>query len=270
MGPRQGHFPKKIPMAALARDAVRVMSLDPNFKPKRSSRFTGVPLQRILDRAGVGPMKGVTVIGRDQYAVYLPASLAANPGVIVAWEREGQPLSAYQGGPMKLLFPPELKMHPSAYCWFVEALIPDYVEQPTVTVRENGKATRYTPSDLDALRPEKRSLFLSIPLGYRRDLSMVAQPSRVTALRLSTLFSERNLAGKRVTLTPFSGRPIALPAAPLLSCEVLLVYRIDDAPIHPALGGPFALFFPVTACRALEGLAPETASLFYLNEISLD
>lgn len=270
MGPRQGGFPMVLPFSVLGDDAVSISSVDPNFGSGALSNYTAVPLQRILDRAGIGPMKGVTVIGKDQYAVYIPAKLAANPQVSIALEREGKPLSNYRGGPLKLLFPPELKMHVSAYCWYVETLIPDYYDNPTVMVRMKGKTRRYTPSDLDALLPEKRSLYLSIPTGYRWDLPKLLQPSQVTALKLGALFAGEDLTGKKVTLTPFSGRPITLPVEPLLSCEVLLVYRINDEPIHPAMGGPFSVYFPVMTCAELEGIAPETASLFFLNEIAID
>ena len=270
MGLRQGGFSKDISFTDLTGDAVTISSVDPNFRSGALSRYTAVPLQRVLDRAGVGYMRGVTVIGKDQYAVYIPAELAANPQVAIAFERDGKPLSDYRGGPFKLIFPPELNMHLSAYCWYVDTLIPDYHDNPTVTVRVNGKTTRYTPSDLDALLPEKRSLYLSIPAGYRWDLPKLLQPSRVTALKLGALFAGEDLTGKEVTLTPFSGRPMTLPVEPLLSCEVLLVYRINDEAIHPAMGGPFSVYFPVMTCAELEGIAPETASLFYLNEISIE
>ena len=270
LGPRQGAFPKVIPFSTLAGEAVSLSSVDPNFDPKTLSQYGGVPLRSILDRAGIGPMRGVTIIGRDQYAVYVPEKIAANPQVVITSEREGKPLSDYRGGPLKLLFPPELNMHVSAYCWYVETLIPDYYENPSVTVRVNGKARRYTPSDLDALLPEKKSFYLSIPAGYRRDLPKLVQPSRVTALKLGALFAGEDLSGKKMTLTPFSGRAMTLPVEPLLSCEVLLVYRINDEAIHPAMGGPFSVYFPVMTCGELEGIAPETASLFFLNEISID
>ncbi|BCS97481.1 hypothetical protein DSLASN_31130 [Desulfoluna limicola] len=270
MGPRQGAFPTEIPWRAMAGDAVSILSVDPNFGSGGPSRYTGVPLQRFLDRAGVGPMQGVTVIGRDQYAVYIPAKLAANPQVVIVSEREGQPLTDYRGGPLKLLFPPDLNMHLSAYCWYVETLIPDYYENPGITVRVDGNMRRYTPADLDALLPVKRALYLSIPAGYRWDLPKLVQPSRVTGLKLGALFTGEDLSGKTMTLTPFSGRPITLPVDPLLSCEVLLVYRINDEAIHPSMGGPFSVYFPVMTCAALEGIAPETASLFFLNEISID
>lgn len=269
-GPRQGDYPNVMSFKALAGDAVSVSATDPNYEEDSPLPYTGVPLQRILNRAGVTGMTGVTLIGRDQYAVYLPAALAANPKVIIAAERAGQPLARYFGGPLKLMFPLELKMHPSAYCWYVETLIPDYVENPFVTVKVNGKASQYTPADLDALGPSHKSLYLSIPLGYRWDFPKIAQPSRVTAIPLGALFDGKDAGAKRLTLTPFSGRPVTLPVAPLLSCEVLLVYRINDEPIHPALGGPFSVYFPVMACGELEGIAPETASLFFLSEISID
>ncbi len=270
MGAHHGAHPKAVPFSAFSDDRVTLLAADPNFDSTRLSLYSGVPLQRILDRAGVGPIKGVTLIGRDQYVVYLPAELVANPQVIIASERAGKPLTPYRGGPLKLMFPPELQMHLSAYCWYVDTVIPDYDDSPRVTVRLGGKTKQYTLPDLDALGPEKRSLFLSIPLGYRWDFPQLNQPSRVTAVSLETLFAGENLAGKQVTLTPFSGRPMILPVEPLLACEVMLVYRINDESIHPALGGPFSIYFPVMACGDLKGIAPETASLFFLHEISVD
>ena len=270
MGTGQGHDPDPIALGACADEVVTVTSVDPNFDSGGPSQFTGVPLQAILDRAGVSGMKGVTLVGSDQYTVYLPAELAATPGVILASKQDGKPLSRYLGGPFKLLFPPELKMHQSAYCWYVDTLIPDYVDNPEVTVSVDGRTKRYTLSDLDALCPEHRTLYLSIPLGYRWDLPKMNQPSRVTAIPIGALFDAGDVTGKKLTLTPFSGRPMTLPVAPLLTCEVMLVYRINDQPIHPALGGPFSVYFPAMSCGELEGIAPETASLFFLHEISVD
>ncbi|WP_152004900.1 molybdopterin-dependent oxidoreductase [Desulfoluna spongiiphila] len=270
MGTGKGNALASIALDACAGEVVTVTSVDPNFGSGGAFRYTGVPLQAILKRAGVSGMKGITLVGRDQYTVYLPAGLAANPDVIIASERDGNPLSQYLGGPLKLLFPPDLKMHQSAYCWYVETLIPDYVDNPGVTVTVGGRTTRYALSDLDALRPEHKTLYLSIPLGYRWDLPKLKQPCRVTAIPLGALFDGEDVTGKKLTLTPFSGRPMTLPVAPILSCEVMLVYRINDQPIHPALGGPFSVYFPVMSCGELEGIAPETASLFFLHEISVD
>ena len=259
-----------IPPRELEKEGAVFLSMDPNFEPAPLVPYTGVPLGRVMKWAGAGPVRGVTVVGRDQYAVYVSAELMANPGVGLVWEREEEPLSNYRGGPLKLLFPPELAMHVSAYCWYVETLIPDPGASHGLTVKIDGKSKVYNLSELDAMAHEEKHLYLSIPLGYRWNLPKLVQPSTVAAIPLSSLLGDADLTGKHVTLTPLPGRAMTLPVASLLSCEVLLVYRINGAPIHPAYGGPFSLYFPVITCRALEGIAPETASLFFLNEISID
>ncbi|WP_180137219.1 molybdopterin-dependent oxidoreductase [Desulfoluna butyratoxydans] len=270
MGGKKGHGTVSVAVGATVPGAVTFSSGDPNFDSGGPSSFTGVPLGRILNQAGVTDMAGVTLIGHDQYTVYLPAEVVSKPGVIIVSDQDGKPLSRYLGGPLKLLFPPGMGMHQSAYCWYVDTLVPDYLDNPEVKVSVNGKTKTYTLSGLDALLPEHRTLYLSIPLGYRWDLPKLNQPCRVTAVPLAALFDGEDVTGRELTLTPFAGKSITLPVAPLLSCDVMLVYRINDQPIHPALGGPFSVYFPVMSCGELQRVAPETASLFFLHEISVD
>lgn len=270
LGPRDGSFPCVISLHDVVSDGSSLLSSDPNFDAGTPSLYKGVPLRHILERAGAEPVTGVTLVGRDQYTVYLPKKIVDNPGVVLVSERNGEPLSDYRGGPLKLLFPRELKMNLSAYCWYVETLIPDDYEDPRMVVRVDGNMMRYTPKDFDGLNPEKRTLYISLPDGYRCNFLSVRQPSEVTLLALSSLVGDGDFAGRRVTFTPFSGQAITLPLELLIDCGVFLVYRINGELIHPALGGPFSLYFPMTGCQTLDGIIPELGALFFLNEISID
>lgn len=66
--------------------------------------FTGVPLARLLDAVGAkGAVIEATAI--NDYWVEIPVSDAVPDGPIIAWERNGRPLSIRDKGPLWLVYP---------------------------------------------------------------------------------------------------------------------------------------------------------------------
>ena len=49
--------------------------------------------------------------------------------------------------------------------------------------------------------------------------------------------------------------------------KILIVYRINGKPVHPAHGGPFSVYFPVVSNPHLAERFPDSAALFFLKEI---
>ncbi len=71
-----------------------------------SSRWRGVPLSAILERAGVRPRASELVLrARDNYTESVPLAFALEPGNILAIEQNGEPLVAKHGYPVRLLLP---------------------------------------------------------------------------------------------------------------------------------------------------------------------
>ena len=88
-----------------------------------NGRWTGVPLRAVLDRAGVktdarefvffGADRGVEDVDfrgnitkvEQQYGRSLPREKALAPELMLAWALNGEPLTAHQGFPLRLLVP---------------------------------------------------------------------------------------------------------------------------------------------------------------------
>lgn len=78
--------------------------------------FSGTPLSNLLEQVGFldeavevvfhGADKGDPMPGRkEQYVRSLPLEVALNPDTILAWEMNGEPLSANHGFPLRLVVP---------------------------------------------------------------------------------------------------------------------------------------------------------------------
>ncbi|HXE57237.1 MAG TPA: sulfite oxidase [Gemmatimonadales bacterium] len=81
-----------------------------------TASFTGVPLRKVLDRAGlareavevvfVGADRGRVADGREEaYARSLPIDVAMHPDTLLAWAMGGEPLTPEHGAPLRLVVP---------------------------------------------------------------------------------------------------------------------------------------------------------------------
>lgn len=66
--------------------------------------FTGVALNTLLDELGIdsGTLKAVAA---NDYAVQIPVSDAVEGGPIMAYDRDGQPMSLREKGPLWVVYP---------------------------------------------------------------------------------------------------------------------------------------------------------------------
>ena len=73
-----------------------------------NARFTGVPLQLLLDRAGIED-DAIEVVATgadaDSFQRGLPLAVARRPDVLLAWEMNGEPIPRPNGGPVRLVVP---------------------------------------------------------------------------------------------------------------------------------------------------------------------
>ncbi len=230
---------------------------DPNFPEDGIKIFTGVNLTRVLELAGLDNRYGLTVIGSDQYVGYLtPAQVSS--GMLV-WKKDGQPIPGLRGGPLKLMFPKESSVHAACYTWYVTALIQGRPKAPALTVTASDKAMTYTVSSLAALAEPLPPSQMSIAQGCSRSaVPEMDQPVRAVSLtRLTGNLSQADT----VELIPFYGPAVRLkPEALAFDARIIL-------DMHPALGGPYAVVFPIEAHHELKGLIPESGAFFFLKTI---
>ncbi|MFB6149260.1 MAG: sulfite oxidase-like oxidoreductase [Halobacteriales archaeon] len=73
---------------------------------KLDCEFTGVQFETLVDRAGVTPeAEHVMFSALDGYTTDLPLADCRHPGVLFAYEFDGEPLSQEHGGPLRVVTP---------------------------------------------------------------------------------------------------------------------------------------------------------------------
>ncbi|MDX1661664.1 MAG: sulfite oxidase [Gemmatimonadota bacterium] len=142
------------------------------FGAVSTGEFTGAPLPRVLERAGVSP-EAVEIVftgadggevegGREiAFERSLPVAVAEDPEVLLAWGMNGQPLSPSRGGPVRLVVPAWYGM--ASVKWLVAVRA---VDEP---FRGWFQAERYVYRD-DAERPD------GTPVTRKRVRAVIARP----------------------------------------------------------------------------------------------
>ncbi len=92
-----------------------------------NASWKGVPLRALLERAGVRPeTRDIKLTCADGYTESIPVEKAMEPGVLLAYEMNGEPLSAKHGAPARLLVPNIFGMKNTKWVQKVEAVNEDY------------------------------------------------------------------------------------------------------------------------------------------------
>ena len=221
----------------LLREGVTILFRDPNFDNENFHQFKGVPLCFLLSMAGIS-VADVTLVGRDQYSVHLPLKMVKDPRVALAVKRNGKFLAPFEGGPVKLMIPPEYGLPFSAYCWYVEALV------------QKEEARDF-------------SLFLPMPDGYCVGGKGPCQPPGVQAVPLDSLFDEGAFKGRHLTFVPHVGRSMTLSGDDVSGRGLLVIFSLDGRPLPFYFGGPFSIYFPVLHDASLGAMAPDSGGLFF-------
>ncbi|WDP87764.1 MAG: molybdopterin-dependent oxidoreductase [Desulfobacter sp.] len=246
--------------------AEKFRTRDPNFADEGITEYTGVRISKIIKLAGQDKDFGVTIIGADQYVGYLPGEFL-DKGFLV-WEMAGKPISELNGGPLKIMFKEDAGIHTSCYTWYVKALVAGPVRQAEITLIFGKEIQKF---QWDALLSQAVILdrsMLSIAQGCRNEFKGLSSPEIIKAVPLSYFLSDYSLNNKiqSVQLLPFAGPSVTLgPDA--LDYPMFVLVSCDNQRLHPALGGPFSVVFPVEAYPALYGLVPESGALFFLEKI---
>ena len=238
-------------------------AIDPNFAEDGRLNFAGTPLVKVLELAGLEQGTEVTVVGEDQYVGYLTPNRLARG--ILAWERDGDPISPMKGGPLKIMFPEDAGEHASCYTWYVVALVQGRPAGDSLTVTVNGDSTVFERADLMALSEPLPANRVSIAQGCRNNFDeLMASLKAVPLNRLIGSLSEPG--GRMVEFWPYFGPVVRLRADVLLD-DTLIVTGRDDRALHPALGGPFCVVFPVEDHPSLQDRVPESGAYFFLKAI---
>ncbi len=245
-------------------------TIDPNFKKDGVTEFRGIRIPKLLEIANISSDQDLTIIGADQYVGFLPKEKLAD-GLLV-WEMNQKPIRGLKGGPLKIVFPETAGIHTSCYTWYVDAIVAGTAERAELTVVSGSSQTRYRRADLLAhARPLTPSLF-SIAQGCRNEFKDQSTVAQIKAVPLTYFLSPDQLDPadpekmNAIVLKPFSGPQIQL-APDILNYPVFVLVACDDHPLHPSLGGPFSIVFPVEDHPRLQGMVPESGALFFLEKI---
>jgi len=243
--------------------ASRLEAVDPNFPEDGKRVFRGVKLTRVLELAGLGKGHGLTVIGADQYVGYLTPVQAAR-GMLV-WEADGRPVSGLRGGPLKLMFSGGAGGHASCYIWYVAALVQGRPKVPDLAVTAMDRPLKYPYADLCAWAEPLPPRLVSIAQGCRSTFAGGTSDMPVRSVSLTRLTGDLSRADS-VELIPYYGPVIRLkPEA--LAFDARIIVRWGTQNLHPALGGPFVVVFPIEAHHELKALVPESGAVFFLKTI---
>ena len=86
--------------------------------------FTGVPMQAVLDAAGIPPTATVETVALNDYRYSTTAEAFTGSEALIATEQDGGPVPYDQGGPIRLIFPDgsELSDVLDAWNWSLSSL----------------------------------------------------------------------------------------------------------------------------------------------------
>lgn len=247
-----------------------IQAIDPNFKEDGMVTYTGIGVEKIFDLAGISWEKGITVIGSDQYVGFLSKEQILQDMVFLVWQMNHTPLGKLKGGPLKIMFLDRARVHASCYTWYVEALIAG-MDQAVLRVQVNGKERSYTRKNLLPHTGELSVRMLSIPQGCRNESKgFTAGEKTIYAVPISRLIKPAELKkATRIKLIPLTG-PVMTLKPEVFNSPVILVVSCAGGALHPALGGPFSIIFPVENHPELKGMVPDSGALFFLEKIIVE
>ena len=208
-----------------------------------TGRWTGVPLLRLLELAGVRPDcveilvagadRGRTAQGETRYERSLPLAAALSPDVLLALELNGRLISPAHGGPLRLVVPGWYGMASVKWVARIEALAAPfrgYFQGERYVYREPGKA----PAPVTQMRV--KSIFVSPAPSAR---------VRMGALRVRGLAWSGSAPIDKVEVAVEGGGPFA--AARLLGEPIAHAWRRWEMIWTPSHRGRHVL-----RCRATD------------------
>jgi len=264
----QGFIPTTITLDTIKQFSSTINAVDPNFKKDGNTSFTGIKLEKLLSLAGALPGDGVTLVGSDQYVGYASPKMARQ--ALLVFELNHQPISTLKGGPLKIIYPDQAKVHGSCYTWYVDIIVAGRVQNPFLTITDKGSTKKIFLPDLDSETKTLSTNLVSVPSGCRKNFKDAVADKSVKYVTLADLLKpmlKENAA--TIEFIPFVGAAVRIKK-PVLDYPVYIIVSHDNVPIHSALGGPFAVVFPIEKYPELTGMVPESGALFFLEKIRIE
>jgi hypothetical protein len=261
----------RVDLDALVPHARTIQAIDPNFTEDGMAAYTGIGVKKIFDLAGIPWDKGVTVIGADQYVGYLSKEQILQDMAFLVWQMNHTPLGPLKGGPLKIMFRDQARVHASCYTWYVDALVAGGMDPAVLRVQVNGNERSYTRKELVLHAGELDPRMLSIPQGCRNEFKgFQAEKKTIHAIPFSHLVKPAEIKkATRIKLIPLAG-PVMTLKPDVFDSPVSIVVSCAGGALHPALGGPFSIVFPVENHPELKGMVPDPGALFFLEKIIVE
>jgi len=225
---------------------------------KKVVEFRGVRLQDLLERAGMAPgVSEVTCVAFDAYRATVPVEDIRRYPILLALERDGQPIPRKQGGPLCLVFPEsdhkELRARytDKFWAWYVTHVI---VGTETVRLRVGGREIDLAALDALAQISFEGTVGYKLHWPKRTMLHGVRLRDALAAAGLALAPGGAVVVRGKPPVDRDPANPLKLDAADVLAFDILLATRYDDdrRPIPARLGGPVTLALPAQ-CAAKYG-----------------
>jgi hypothetical protein len=240
--------------------------------PKVPTKYRGVPLKTLLDRAGVKVgAKEMTVVAADAYYVSMSLSKAIADQGLLAISENGKPIPRSNGGPAYMVYrtPPNAPQTNDNQAWAYYTTHIVVGNEPLRLKIGNKTLNRF---ELEKLPATTINTLVGYKIGWDSDAVKLTGVKLTTLLQNQKLTLPQNAIVKirRKAMTPNEPQKFVELSADLLKrCDVLLVYRWgNDAQNIPGQkGGPLTLAYGKN-CTSDE--AKDLAWLPFVESISIE
>lgn len=217
----------------------------------------GIAVSQLLEKAGVEPsVQEVTFLSSNNYRVTVSLEDLKNYPILLAWGKNGKPLSRSEGGPLYLVFPysdyPELPDRYSDAFWafyVTDMIVGNEPGMIKVDIKPFDVGSKvFDRAALDAL-PQTS---IEEPVGYKFGwpvgkvkLTGVKLRDIITAANIDLTSQGRVFIKGKASLSSEPQEPVQLPSQEVLNCDIILATRWgeDAIPIPSSMGGPITLAF---------------------------
>jgi len=238
-------------------------SFDPNYKRNKINHYSGISFTDMMKQTPFRDFNGITIIATDQFLNFIPNDMLIQSGGMIANKLDNQKISPHKSGPFRVMYPPEHAQNTMAYVWNVETIITDTFNNPELKINEHS----LTSSQMKSFIHQEKQKRIPRPSGSYSFQKKDDAEKLISYVLLNDLLKNFSITGQTITFTPLAGKKIIVSSDVIKDIPVKLITKIDNHFIHPALGGPFMIVFPIQHYPELSNVLQESANLFFLNKI---
>jgi len=217
--------------------------------------FRGMAISQLLDTVGVAPnVTEVTFVDFDSYRSTVQLADLKRYPIILAIERNKQPLPRTEGGPIYLVFPhtqyPKLQTPYGNSFWLFYTT---HMIVGTEAVQVQVGDRKFDQATLDRLPQTTMTETVGYKIGWPNSkvkLQGVRVRDVLAAAGISLSGNNRLVIQGKAAIYQDQARAVYLTAKDVETCDILLATRWGEnlQPIPARLGGPVTLAFP-SACQ---------------------